>query len=244
MPGRTGPARARCVNSSHRSIGNVENRRHLRLKSTTDYHPSKPALFQIDDPHDHTSPRIERQLFEPEAPVEIAHRVVERVGQHPEAPDLLRQSDGRGQREEQERAGIALTLMAAIHCELAEQNDRDRVGAISLFRFREVFPRNLGSAERDIADNAAVLRLADDAGARHAAFLIAPGMATEPLIERLPPAVETRAVVVGGQWPGWLQSCHAGRMAASSRSATFVFAGAFTQASNCSQYTAGIVTWR
>ncbi len=89
-----------------------------------------------------------------------------------------------------------------VYRELAKQDGWNRIWAIALSRFGLICPLDLRGAQADIAHDGAGDGVAHHAGARHIGFLIMPGVTAEPLVERFPPAIELRPLVVATQRPG------------------------------------------
>ncbi len=101
------------------------------------------ALPHIHHPHEHCPPRIERQFLKPPPCVKSAHPVIQRVGEHPHAADVLRHSQRRPQREEQQRRSMTQPLKRPIYRELAKQCGGHRIGAVALLGFGQESPLDL-----------------------------------------------------------------------------------------------------
>src|SRR5882724_11060740 len=108
----------------------------------------------------------------------------------------------------------------------------------------EEFTLDLPGAQCHVAGDRACLCIAEDAGARNARSVIVPGVAAEPGIQRLPPAVETAAVIFLGERPGRCYFRHVGGRLASSFRPAISRAGLAAHASKRSQSLAAIVTTR
>lgn len=114
---------------------------------------SEAALFQIGDAGDHASFRVEWEIFKVETAIEASHRLIERVCEDTEAADFVGESNRGPKREQEKRASTAMTLMPAIYSKLAEQNNRDGIGAIALRRFRQMCPLDLTGTQGNIGGN-------------------------------------------------------------------------------------------
>ncbi|MDX8521871.1 hypothetical protein [Mesorhizobium dulcispinae] len=126
---------------------------------------SEAAFSQVGDANDHASLGIEWQFFKIEAAVEGSHSIVERMGQDAEAADLGGESNRSSEREQQERASTASTLIVVTHSKLAKQYHWDRIGAIALRRLGQICPLDLAGAEGNVSGNETARGIADDAGA-------------------------------------------------------------------------------
>ena len=69
------------------------------------------------------------------------------------------------QREQEERARMALALIIPVDRKLAEQCHRHRVGFVTLLRFRQEGPLDLSGTQRNVADDLSRDGIADDVGA-------------------------------------------------------------------------------
>lgn len=78
------------------------------------------ASLEINHAHDHCAVRVEGQFLEPPSAVECAHRIVERVCDNADAADLSGGSERRAKCEQEERTGVALSLMILMDRKLAE----------------------------------------------------------------------------------------------------------------------------
>ncbi len=63
---------------------------------------SEPAGLQLDDAHKHAAARVERQRLEAKARVKCPHPVIQRVGEHAKAADIVGQPHRQRQCEVQQ----------------------------------------------------------------------------------------------------------------------------------------------
>ena len=75
----------------------------------------------------------------------------------------------------------------------------EAVGSIALLRLGQPSSLDLRRRQAHVADDAASFRIADHGCTRNPQFLVAPGMAAEPVVQRVAPAIERRRVVIGRQ---------------------------------------------
>src|SRR5712691_4875438 len=151
---------------------------------------NKYALLKVDHAYDHRSFRIKGHVFKSPPPIELANLLINWMREHTEAPDLARSTQCCCQREQKERARVALTLIGLVYRQLPQQRRRHRVGLIALVRLGKKFALDLGSAQRHVAHDRSGTGVTDDACSGNAREVIMPGMALEPGIERVPPTIE------------------------------------------------------
>ena len=96
--------------------------------------------------------------------------------------------------------------VAGIDGELSRQQRRDRVGAVAPHGLRQEGAVDLRRRQGDTASDATGDGIAYDGRARCPAFQIVPRVTAEPLVQRLPPAIEGVPVIIGSERPGWRQS--------------------------------------
>src|SRR5690606_18448737 len=109
--------------------------------------------------------------------------LVERLGQQTDAADLRRKSQRRSQCEDHQRASAALSLITSIDSQLTKQDDRQRIGPVSLCCLREIGSTDLARAQADESGNDIFRCVADDACAGDVILLIDPGVAAKPTVE-------------------------------------------------------------
>src|SRR4051812_29338065 len=83
---------------------------------------SEPASLKIGHADDHRALRIEGEVLKSPTPIESPDRIVDRVRNHAEAPDVARRPQRRGQREEEQRPGVPLPMVGAVDRELPEES--------------------------------------------------------------------------------------------------------------------------
>lgn len=203
-------------------------------------------VVYVHHAHNHGAARIERQLLEAPSFIEATHAVIERMRDHANAANGLGCAQGGFERKPQEVRGVALSLIILVYGELAEQYGRHGIGAVALLRLGKERAFDVRSAQSDVTYDAPRRRVGDDTHARDIIGLIEPGMATKPVVERVPPAIEEITVVIFGQRARRrrrhdVQRSQDGERRASSASAGIGSAGRLIHASNASQSLAGIV---
>ena len=160
---------------------------------------AKAAANQIRDANRHAAPGVERKILESEGRIERPHIVIQRMRQHTETAYLPGQAHRRREGIEHQRSRNALPLPAQVDPQLAQQDGRQRVGSIALLRLRQPGSLDLRRRQANVANEAASFRFADHAGPRNSQFLVAHRVATEPVVQRVAPAIERRCVVIGHQ---------------------------------------------
>src|SRR5438445_4357795 len=90
------------------------------------------ASLEVNHTRDHCPMRVEGQVLESPSPMECAHLIVDWVRNNAEAPDLAGGSERRPEREQEERAGMALSLMMLVDRKLSEQGHWNRGGFVAL----------------------------------------------------------------------------------------------------------------
>jgi hypothetical protein len=151
---------------------------------------TRETLLQIDHAHQHVAAWVEGQVLETPSGVEAANVVVERVGDDAHAADIPGSLQGRPEREQQEGRGMAVALIVLIDRELTEKRDWYRIGPVALLRLGQERAFDVRGAQGDIADDPPRCGIGDDVDARDAAYVVGPGVAAEPAIERVTAAVD------------------------------------------------------
>jgi len=95
------------------------------------------AFLKVDHAHDHSAPRVERQILEAPAAIEGADLIVDRMCHHAKAPDFPRRPQCRAQSKEEQKACVASTLMVFVDRKLSKKRDRRWIGLIALSWFGE-----------------------------------------------------------------------------------------------------------
>ena len=89
------------------------------------------ASLEVNHTRDHCPMRVEGQVLESPSPMECAHLIVDWVRNNAEAADLAGGSERRPEREQEERAGMALSLMMLVDRKLSEQGHWNRGGFVA-----------------------------------------------------------------------------------------------------------------
>lgn len=160
------------------------------------------ASFKVDHAHDHGAPGIKRQIDKTPPGVEGADVVVDRMGDDAEAADLARCPQSRGQCKKQERSRVALTVIGLVDRKLAEKRGRDRIRRVALLRPGKELTLDLGRAQRHVADNLPRCAVTNDVRSRNAGYVVAPGKADKPSVERFAATVELGTIVGFGERAG------------------------------------------
>src|SRR6266508_1495190 len=204
----------------------------------------KATLFEVDHTYDHRPPRIKGNVLKAPSPVELADLLIDRMGEHAKAPDLVGSPQCRRQCEKKKRARMALALIGLVDGQLPQQRRRHRIGLVASVGLGKEFALDLRGAQRHVADDQPRAGVTDYACARDAGHVIFPRMASEPPIEGVAPTIEMAALVVFCKraWRRYLR--HVGGLRASSLSPAISRAGFAAHASNRSQSLAGIATIR
>src|SRR6185312_13568182 len=118
-----------------------------------------------------------------------------------------RRPERRSQREEQQRAGIASSLVILMNRKLTKKRRRYGIGFVALPRLWQTRSFDLCRAQRHITGDLRTRCIANNVDARHAGGVIGPAVTPKPVVHRIPPAVETVAVIGLCKRPRWRYFC-------------------------------------
>jgi hypothetical protein len=153
------------------------------------------AFLKVDHAHDHSAPRVERQILKAPAAIEGANLVVDRVCDDTEAADFPRCSQCRPQGEKKQRACVPSILMIFVNRKLSKKRNRHWIGLVALLRFGQERALDLRRAQGHVTYDVRRGRVASNIGARDAGGVIGPGMPPEPLVQRLSATIKFVAIV-------------------------------------------------
>lgn len=126
----------------------------------------KPVGHKVGNPHGHACVGIEWQVLKTETAIQIAHTIVERMGQYAKAADLPREAHRGGECEEHQGSGNATPLIMHIDSQLSKKQRRDGIGPVALGRFWQMRPFYLRCAKADESGNFPGRTVADNIGSR------------------------------------------------------------------------------